>query len=173
MRICEASLLTDGRGCPIRLASYRQLSAFMSVPCSSTPILRLPGHGSLAWKGTFTSLGAILLIFARREAAKRALENAQKLEPGSPETLLALGYYQYHVLRDYGLAKVTFGRLSKLLPGGSEAPHALALIARREGHWEESIAYLELALTLDPRNVEMITYEAWDYAHPPTILSRA
>ena len=31
-----------------------------------------------------------------------ALENAQKLEPNSPETLLALGYYQYWVLRDYG-----------------------------------------------------------------------
>ena len=42
---------------------------------------------------------------ARREAAKRALENAQKLEPNSPETLLALGYYQYWVLRDYGLCQ--------------------------------------------------------------------
>ena len=31
---------------------------------------------------------------ARGEAAKRALENAQKLEPNSPETLLALGYYR-------------------------------------------------------------------------------
>src|SRR6266496_3847717 len=30
-----------------------------------------------------------------RDAAKRALENAQKLEPNSPETLLALGYYQF------------------------------------------------------------------------------
>ena len=42
---------------------------------------------------------------ARGDAAKRALENAQKLEPNSPETLLALGYYQYWVLRDYGLPK--------------------------------------------------------------------
>ncbi len=30
-----------------------------------------------------------------REAAKRALENAQRLQPNSPDTLLALGYYQY------------------------------------------------------------------------------
>ena len=45
---------------------------------------------------------------ARGDAAKRALENAQKLEPNSPETLLALGYYQYWVLRDYGAAKTTF-----------------------------------------------------------------
>jgi hypothetical protein len=54
---------------------------------------------------------------ARGDAAKRALENAQKLEANSPETLLALGYYQYRVLRDYGPAKTTFGRVSKVLPG--------------------------------------------------------
>ena len=59
---------------------------------------------------------------ARGDAAKRALENAQKLEPNSPETLLALGYYQYWVLRDYGAAKTTFGRVSKMLPGSSEVP---------------------------------------------------
>ena len=59
---------------------------------------------------------------ARGDAAKRALENAQKLQPNSPETLLALGYYQYWVLRDYGLAKTTFERVSKMLPGSSEVP---------------------------------------------------
>ena len=68
-----------------------------------------------------------------RDAAKRALENAQKLEPNSPETLLALGYYQYWVLGDYGLAKTTFKELSKLLPGSSEVPHALGLIAGQRG----------------------------------------
>src|SRR5207302_8749379 len=62
---------------------------------------------------------------ARRDAAKRALENAQKLAPNSPETLLASGYYQFWVLQDYGLAKTTFSRVSKLLPGSSEVPYAL------------------------------------------------
>ena len=62
---------------------------------------------------------------ARRDAANSALENAQKLQPNSPETLLALGYYQYWVLRDYGLAKTTFKRVSKMLPGSSEVLEAL------------------------------------------------
>ena len=97
---------------------------------------------------------------ARRDAAKRALENAQKLQPNSPETLLALGYYQYWVLRDYGLAKTTFERVSKMLPSSSEVPKALGLITRREGHWDQSIAYFEQALTLDPRNVELLTEAA-------------
>ena len=68
----------------------------------------------------FTNRGATW-----RDAAKHALENAQKLEPNSPATLLALGYYQYHVLRDYGLAKTTFARVSKMLPNSSEVPTAL------------------------------------------------
>jgi TolB-like protein/Tfp pilus assembly protein PilF len=100
---------------------------------------------------------------ARRDAARKALENAQKLQPNSPETLLALGYYQYHVLRDYGSAKTTFERVSKMLPGSSEVPTALGFIARREGHWDESIAYFEQALALDPRNVELLEAAAATY----------
>jgi TolB-like protein/Tfp pilus assembly protein PilF len=100
---------------------------------------------------------------ARRQAAKRALENAQKLAPNLPETLLALGYYQYWVLRDYGAAKTTFERVRKSLPGSSEIPRALAYVTRRQGHWDESIAYFEQALALDPRNVELLMDAAWTY----------
>jgi len=100
---------------------------------------------------------------ARRDAAKRALDNAQKLEPNSPETLLALGYYQYWGLRDYGPAKTTFGRVSKMLPSNSEVPMALGYVARREGHWDQSIAYFEQALTLDPRNVGLLIDAAPTY----------
>ena len=100
---------------------------------------------------------------ARRDAAKKSLETAQKLQPSSPETLLALGYYQYLILRDYELAKTTFKEVSKLLPSSSEVPRALGSIARREGHWDESIAYLERGLALDPRNSELLSDTAFTY----------
>jgi tetratricopeptide (TPR) repeat protein len=100
---------------------------------------------------------------ARGDSAKRALEHAQKLEPNSPETLLALGYYQYWVLLDYQAAEATFGRVVKILPSNSEAPRALGLITRRSGHWDQSIAYFEQALALDPRNLELLTEAAWTY----------
>ena len=101
---------------------------------------------------------------ARREIAKTALDNAQKLEPNSPETLLALGYYQYWVLRDYERAKITFDGIRGLLPSSSEVPHALGLIARREGQWEQSVTYLQQALALDPRNVRLLMNSAETYA---------
>ena len=50
-----------------------------------------------------------------------------------------------------------------MLPGSSEVPRALALVARREGHWDQSIAYFEQALALDPRNMELLMDAAWTY----------
>ncbi len=101
---------------------------------------------------------------ARRDAAKTGLDTAQKLQPDSPETLLALGYYQYWVLRDYQLAKTTFKRVQKMLPGSSDALMGLGAVSRREGHWDQSVAYWEQALALDPRNVELLVKAASTYA---------
>ena len=101
---------------------------------------------------------------ARRDAAKRALDMAQKLQPNSPETLLALATYQVVVLRDYELAKTTYRLVSKMLPGSSAVPASLAWIARRQGHWDETIGYYEQALALDPRNIELLIGAAANYS---------
>ena len=101
---------------------------------------------------------------ARRDAAERALNTAQKLLPNSPETLLAQAYYQYWVRRDYELAKATFGRVRELLPGSSDVPAALALIARRQGHWDKSVTYWDQTLALDPRNTQWLANAAQTYA---------
>jgi serine/threonine protein kinase/Tfp pilus assembly protein PilF len=132
--------------------------------------VQLDPNFALAWARL--SRADALLYFNRFEttsaalgnAAKRALDNAQKLAPDSPETLLALGYYQYYVPRDYVAAKTTFGRLSRMLPGSIEVPRALATVTRREGHWDQSIAYFEQALSLDPRNLELLNEAARTYA---------
>jgi TolB-like protein/Flp pilus assembly protein TadD len=131
--------------------------------------VRLDPNFALAWARLS---GAHALLYsnrrdttaARRDAAKQALENAQRLQPNSPETLLFTGYYQYWVLHDYRRAKATFGRVSKMLPGNSEALYALAAIARSEGHWDESVGYWERGLALNPRNTALLTEVAFTYA---------
>jgi len=100
---------------------------------------------------------------SRRGEAKRALENAQRLQPEWAETLLALGYYQYWVLHNYGDAKTTFQRASKMLPSSTDVPKALGYIARRQGNWNQSIAYFQQALLLGPRDVELLIDTASTY----------
>jgi TolB-like protein/Tfp pilus assembly protein PilF len=101
---------------------------------------------------------------ARRDAAKRALDMAQKLQPNSPETLLALATYQVVVLRDYELAKSTYRMVGKMVPGSIDVPVSLARISRRQGHWDEAIAYYEQALVLDPRSIELLVTAASNYS---------
>jgi serine/threonine protein kinase/Tfp pilus assembly protein PilF len=131
--------------------------------------VRLDPNFALAW-ARLSGLHALLYsnrrdtTVARRNAAKQALENAQKLQPDSPETLLFTGYYQYWVLHDYGLAKATFRRVSKMLPGNSEVLCALGAIARKEGRWDESVGYWERGLALNPRNAALLTEVAFTYA---------
>jgi tetratricopeptide (TPR) repeat protein len=124
---------------------------------------------ALAWARLSRANAALYSIRAdqtqaRRDVARRALENAPELSPNLPETQLAIGYYQYWVLRDYGLAKDTFGHLREMLPGSSDILYALGLVTRRQGKWDESVAYLEQCLALDPRNAEVLSNTAWTYA---------
>jgi serine/threonine-protein kinase len=50
-----------------------------------------------------------------------------------------------------------------MLPGSSEVPRGLALIARREGNWNQSINHYEQALALDPRNEQLLKWAAVPY----------
>jgi serine/threonine protein kinase/thioredoxin-like negative regulator of GroEL len=126
--------------------------------------VRLDPNFAIAW-ARLSRAGARIhgITGSGGDASKRALDNAQKLAPNSPETLLALGYYQNRVLRDFGLAKSTFDRVSKMLPANSEVLLALSQVTRKQEHWDESIAYSEQAIALDPRNVELLMDAAITY----------
>jgi TolB-like protein/Flp pilus assembly protein TadD len=123
--------------------------------------VHLNSNFALAWSRLSRAHSSLYPSFGdSTEAAKRALETAQKLQPDSPETLLALAQYQYSELHDYEAAGKNFLRVTKLLPGSSEIPAALAQIARHQGNWEQAVAYYDQTLLLDPRNVELLTEAA-------------
>jgi len=155
-------LAFDARSAYSNAAQRRAIDAYERA-------VQLDPTFALAWARLSRADAALYFIRAdqtpaRRDAARRALGNAQELNPNLPETQLALGYYQYWVLRDYDLAKTTFSGLRKSLPGSSDIIYALGLVTRRQGKWDESIVYLEQCLALDPRNAEILSNTAWTYA---------
>jgi TolB-like protein len=100
----------------------------------------------------------------RRDAAKYALDTAIQLQPDSTDTMLAQAYSYYWLLRDYPTAKTLFMQLRAHLPNSSEVLAALSLVARRQGSWDESLDYSQRALTLNPRDPQLLVDRAWTYA---------
>ena len=90
---------------------------------------------------------------ARREAARKALDEALRLRPNAPEVALAQAYYQYWVERDFDGARMRFEHVRAQQPNNVEAVAALSYIARRQGRWNEGIDYGEQVIKLDPRSI--------------------
>ena len=97
---------------------------------------------------------------ARRDSAHAALQKALQLEPDLLDAQLAEGYYYYRVVHEFDRAREILARVHSKWPNNSEAPRALALVARRQGHWDESLAHFDEALELDPRNLQTLTNAA-------------
>src|SRR5262245_2243858 len=89
---------------------------------------------------------------AQLAAAKDAADRALALDPNLPETHLALGYYRYYGQHDYTGALAEFQQAERGLPNNVDIIFAIALIQRRLGHWDESIAEGRRTIELDPRN---------------------
>jgi tetratricopeptide (TPR) repeat protein len=84
--------------------------------------------------------------------AKVALDKAVTLDPESPKTRMALGYYYYWGSRDNNNALKQFNLVQKQQPSNAEVHAAIGYIKRRQGLWEKAITSLKKALELDPRN---------------------
>ncbi|MEO8459667.1 MAG: tetratricopeptide repeat protein [Dokdonella sp.] len=96
-----------------------------------------------------------------KEGADKALEQARRLAPDAPETMSAHGFNRYWLERDYAGAKAIFERLRARWPNDGQATYALAVIARREGRWDESVALFAQANTIDPRNLQSLNEAAF------------
>jgi TolB-like protein/Flp pilus assembly protein TadD len=93
-------------------------------------------------------------------AARKALDKAMKLGPNLVETKIARGWYQCYVEADYDAAKASFEEVRRQYPNNSSVSEALAVVLRRQGHWDESRKLFDQALELDPRNVYLLANAA-------------
>ncbi len=92
---------------------------------------------------------------------KEEIDRALALQPDLPEAHLALGHYLYHARKDPAAARREYELALRGAPGNGEFVSLAAALARREGRWDEALAQLERAATLDPR-FEAVQYRLAD-----------
>jgi len=95
-------------------------------------------------------------IPAHREKARLNAEESLRLQPNLPEGHLALGFSYYYGDRDYERALSEFEIAKRDLPNEADAYSAIAAIQRRQGKWVESTANFEKAVSLDPKNANVL-----------------
>jgi len=93
----------------------------------------------------------------RLRAAEEALKKAAELRPDSSDTHLAHAEHLYFALRDYkgALAELDIARQD--LPNDSRIPELSGYILRRQGKFEEGLHALRQAVSLDPRNTDLLS----------------
>lgn len=96
--------------------------------------------------------------------ARECADKALTLQPDLPAGHMALGYYYYWGRRDYDQALREFNLAAGGREGDSEILEAVAYIRRRQGHWDESIAAMEKAFALNPRNARLAAEISGTYA---------
>jgi TolB-like protein/DNA-binding winged helix-turn-helix (wHTH) protein/Tfp pilus assembly protein PilF len=88
-----------------------------------------------------------------RKARARALaEEALRLAPGLGEAHMALGLCLHWAEKNYDAALKEFEVAAAASPNNADIYSYIGGIYRRQGRWRESIASLERARSLDPRN---------------------
>jgi TolB-like protein/Tfp pilus assembly protein PilF len=109
-------------------------------------------------------VGSLQPTVTLREEARQAAETAFTLQPNLGEAVLAKGYYHYACLKDYDAALRYFEQARQFLPNSSRIPESLAYVTRKQGDWGRSQSYFNEADRLDPRNVRLLTNQAYSYS---------
>ena len=107
-------------------------------------------ESALAWFG-----GGGMDVKQLHAQARADAEQALKLAPDASASQLALGFSDYYGHGDYAGALKAFAAALALKPNDADALAAQGYVQRRQGHFDDSIASLQKAFALDPRNSEL------------------
>ena len=100
---------------------------------------------------------------AHKAKARVQAEEALRLSPSLSEAHMALGLCLYWGDKKYDAALKEFEIARKTSPNNAEIYGYIGGIYRRQGRWRESIASLERAQSLDPRNRVIAFQTAHNY----------
>jgi serine/threonine-protein kinase len=100
---------------------------------------------------------------ARLADAKRALDNALKLQPDLGDVWFALGLYRYRALNDYDGALKAFEEAIERGVNRAMSLEFSGYVKRRQGKWEEALAHHKQSAELDPLNAIIFAEQAVTY----------
>ena len=100
---------------------------------------------------------------ARLAEAKRALDNALKLQPDSGDAYFALGLYRYRALHDFDSALQAFAEAIDHGVNRALALEFSGYVKRRQGKWDEALAHHAQSAEIDPRNPIIFSEKAVTY----------
>ena len=96
---------------------------------------------------------------SNREILEKSLMNAEKaleLQPNLADSYMALGYYHYQGHRNYSDALENFNIALEFQPNNADIISSIGFVERRLGNFEESIVMVDKAISLDPRNLNLM-----------------
>ena len=91
-----------------------------------------------------------------KEESRAAAERALELNPESSEAHTAMGFFHYHVNKDYEPAMIAFDQAIEIQPDNANALEGKALVLRRISRFDESIELMDQALKYNPRDVGLV-----------------
>jgi TolB-like protein/Tfp pilus assembly protein PilF len=92
------------------------------------------------------------------EAIKEEADRASALQPELGEAWLAQGTYRYRVLHDYPGALQAYAEAGKRVPNSADVYADMSYVERRMGRWDDAVSHFRKAITLDPRNLQLLIF---------------
>jgi TolB-like protein/Tfp pilus assembly protein PilF len=141
--------------------SREREDAFKAVQLLDQAIARDPAfllaHCLLAYAHDFIYFFNFDHTETRLALAETSVRAAVRLQPDSGETHLAQAIHFYRGYLNYDRAREELAKAQRALPNNAQIFWFLDLIDRRQGRWDEAIRNLEHGVSLDPRNVDLIS----------------
>jgi TolB-like protein len=113
-------------------------------------------HTDIFWRSNYVQ---------HLEKARDAAATAFELVPDLPEAHFAMGYFYMYVTREHEKSLAELSLAARDMPGSSDLQQTIAVVQRRTGDIEASIATTARAIELDPRNTRLLLQQATSYAH--------
>jgi TolB-like protein/Flp pilus assembly protein TadD len=144
-------------------ATRFEISGEQQVAADYARAVQLDPNFALAWARlaivrSFLYFNTIDRATNSPAVVKEAADRAMALQPELGEAWIAQGIYRYQVAHDFPGALEAYAEAGKRVPNSAEVFGEMAFVERRMGRWDDAVSHFRKAITLDPRNLQLLIF---------------